>query len=154
MLNNDLQTSGKAGEQDRRDSHAPGNRFLGRVVACSGSRATIAAVAEAGGTDLTELWSVGRLISISVGRNRVVALVYSMNTGSHAWGEGEDNYFRIETELLGEVRVEEDGRELADGQTGFARLHQQCNPLTIEPAKEPHIAGAMAANQATQFEQP
>ena len=62
MLNNDLRVSGKAGEHDRRDGHAPGNRFLGRVVACSGSRATIAAVAEEGGTDLTELWSVGRLI--------------------------------------------------------------------------------------------
>ncbi|RWY87193.1 DUF87 domain-containing protein [Rhizobium leguminosarum] len=111
MLNNDLRTPGTAGEHDRRDGHAPGNRFLGRVVACSGSRATIAAVAEQGGTDLTELWSVGRLISISVGRNRVVALVYQMNTGSHAWGEGEDNTFRIETELLGEVRVDEDGRE-------------------------------------------
>ena len=111
MLNNDLRTSGKAGEHDHRDGHAPGNRFLGRVVACSGSRATIAAVAEQGGTDLTELWSVGRLISISVGRNRVVALVYQMNTGSHAWGEGEDNYFKIETELLGEVRVDEDGTE-------------------------------------------
>ncbi|TCU10489.1 ATP-binding protein [Rhizobium sullae] len=111
MLNNDLQTSGTASEQDRRDNLTPGNRFLGRVVACSGSRATIAAIAEAGGTDLTELWSVGRLISISVGRNRVVALVYAMNTGTHAWGEGQDNYFRIETELLGEVRVEEDGRE-------------------------------------------
>lgn len=111
LLNNDMMTTGKAGEQDRRDSLAPGNRFLGRVVACSGSRATIAAVAEGGGTDLTELWSVGRLISISVGRNRVVALVYSMNTGNQGWGEGQDNVFRIETELLGEVRVEEDGRE-------------------------------------------
>ncbi|MBX5143853.1 ATP-binding protein [Rhizobium lentis] len=119
MLNNDLRMSGKAGEHDRRDGHAPGNRFLGRVVACSGSRATIAAVAEQGGTDLTELWSVGRLISISVGRNRVVALVYSMNTGSHAWGEGEDNTFRIETELLGEVRVDEDGRE--EFSTGISR---------------------------------
>ncbi|QFY60550.1 DUF87 domain-containing protein [Rhizobium grahamii] len=103
-----MQTSG---EHDRRDTYAPGNRLLGRVVACSGSRATIAATAQAGGTDLTELWSVGRLISISVGRNRVVALVYSMNTGSHAWSEAEDNYFKIETELLGEVRVHEDGRE-------------------------------------------
>ncbi|CAN7474328.1 DUF87 domain-containing protein [Rhizobium leguminosarum] len=119
MLNNDLRTSGKAGEHDRRDGHAPGNRFLGRVVACSGSRATIAAVAEQGGTDLTELWSVGRLISISVGRNRVVALVYQMNTGSHAWGEGEDNIFKIETELLGEVRVDEDGRE--EFSTGISR---------------------------------
>ncbi|MGR9157475.1 ATP-binding protein [Rhizobium leguminosarum] len=119
MLNNDLHASSKAGEQDRRDGHTPGNRFLGRVVACSGSRATIAAVAEQGGTDLTELWSVGRLISISVGRNRVVALVYQMNTGSHAWGEGEDNTFRIETELLGEVRVDEDGRE--EFSTGISR---------------------------------
>jgi DNA helicase HerA-like ATPase len=119
LLNNDLHAPGKAGEQDRRDGHTPGNRFLGRVVACSGSRATIAAVAEQGGTDLTELWSVGRLISISVGRNRVVALVYQMNTGSHAWGEGEDNTFRIETELLGEVRVDEDGRE--EFSTGISR---------------------------------
>ncbi|WSH63517.1 DUF87 domain-containing protein [Rhizobium ruizarguesonis] len=119
MLNNDLRMSGKAGEHDRRDGHTPGNRFLGRVVACSGSRATIAAVAEQGGTDLTELWSVGRLISISVGRNRVVALVYQMNTGSHAWGEGEDNIFKIETELLGEVRVDEDGRE--EFSTGISR---------------------------------
>ncbi|AVC50635.1 ftsK/SpoIIIE family protein [Rhizobium leguminosarum bv. viciae] len=114
-----MHAPGKAGEQDRRDGHTPGNRFLGRVVACSGSRATIAAVAEQGGTDLTELWSVGRLISISVGRNRVVALVYQMNTGSHAWGEGEDNTFRIETELLGEVRVDEDGRE--EFSTGISR---------------------------------
>ncbi len=119
MRNNDLQTSGKAGEHDRRDMGKRGNRFLGRVVACSGSRTTIAAIAEAGGTDLTELWSVGRLISISVGRNRVVALVYQMNTGSHMWGEGEDNGFSIEAELLGEVRVEEDGRE--EFSTGISR---------------------------------
>ncbi len=96
---------------DRRDKLKPGNRFLGRVVACNGSRATIAAVAEAGGTDLTELWSVGRLISISVGKNRVAALVYSMNTQSVGWGEGQDNLFRIEVELLGEVHVGPDGRE-------------------------------------------
>ncbi len=119
MLNNDLQTPGKPGEHDRRDGDAAGNRLLGRVVACSGARATIAAVAEAGGTDLSELWSVGKLISISVGLNRVVALVYSMNTSTHAWGEGEDNGFRIETELLGEVRVDENGRE--EFSTGISR---------------------------------
>lgn len=111
MLNNDLQTSGAAGDLERRDKLKPGNRFLGRVVACSGSRATIAAVAEDGGTDLTELWSVGKLISISVGKNRVAALVYSMNTGNTGWGEGQDNLFRIEVELLGEVRVGMSGRE-------------------------------------------
>jgi DNA helicase HerA-like ATPase len=111
LLNNDLHQSASAGDQDRRDLQARRNRMLGRVVACNGSHATIAAVADGGDTDLTELWSVGRLISISVGSNRVVALSYSMQTGAQDWGEGEDNKFHIEVELLGEVRVEPDGRE-------------------------------------------
>lgn len=96
---------------DRRDGLKPGNRFLGRVVGCNGSRATIAAVAENGETSLTELWSVGKLVSISVGSNRVVALVYSMQTISEGWGEEASNTFRIEVELMGEVQVGPDGRE-------------------------------------------
>ncbi|MCM2472059.1 ATP-binding protein [Rhizobium sp. CG5] len=119
MLNNDLQTSGKAGEQDRRNQLTPGNRFLGRVVACNGSRATISAIAENGETDLTELWSVGRLISITVGTNRVVALAYSMQTGSRDWTEGLDNTFLIEVELMGEVHVGDHGRE--EFSTGISR---------------------------------
>ena len=97
----------------------PGNRMQGRVVACHGSRATISAVAADGGTDLTELWSVGRLISISVGKNRVVALAYSMQTEGKDWGEGADNQFLIEVELLGEVYVQQDGKEVFS--TGISR---------------------------------
>ncbi|AYD01438.1 ATP-binding protein [Neorhizobium sp. NCHU2750] len=111
MLNDDLHHSPEKGEHDRRDPLKPGNRFLGRVVACNGAHATIAAVAERGDTELTELWSVGRLISITVGRNRVVALAYSMQTGAGDWAEGDDTKFQIEVELLGEVRVSDDGQE-------------------------------------------
>ncbi|HTO34095.1 MAG TPA: DUF87 domain-containing protein [Pararhizobium sp.] len=111
MLNSDLHSSISAGEQERRDTLKRGNRFLGRVVACSGSRATIAALAENGETTLSELWSVGRLISITVGENRVVALVYSMQTATNEWGEEMDNVFRIEVELMGEVHVGLSGRE-------------------------------------------
>ena len=96
---------------ERRDADAPGDRLLGHVVACSGARATIAAIIESGTTDLTERWSVGRLISISVGRNRVVALVDSMQTDNKAWAQGVDNVFRVEVELLGEVAVDENGGE-------------------------------------------
>lgn len=103
--------AGPMTDDDRRDILKPGNRFLGRVVSCNGSRATISAVAEHGGTDLTELWSVGRLISISVGNNRVVAMAYSMEMESQHWGENGDNNFFVEVELLGEVRVHDDGRE-------------------------------------------
>jgi DNA helicase HerA-like ATPase len=116
-VNNDSQTSG--GDKDRRDLLVPGNRFLGRVVACTGARATIAAIAAEGGTDLTELWSVGRLISITVSGNRVAALVYAMSTSSNTWGESADNHFRIEVELLGEVRVKPDGTE--EFSTGISR---------------------------------
>lgn len=119
LLNDDLHKSGDAGEKERRDGMRPGNRMLGRVVACNGSRATISAVAADGGTDLTELWSVGRLISISVGRNRVVALAYSMQTEGKDWGEGADNQFLIEVELLGEVYVQDDGKEIFS--TGISR---------------------------------
>ncbi|NBB50342.1 DUF87 domain-containing protein [Rhizobium sp. CRIBSB] len=119
MLNDDLHKSGQSGDQERRDGMRPGNRMLGRVVACNGARATIAAVAEDGGTDLTELWSVGRLISISVGKNRVVALAYSMQTEGKDWGEGADNQFLIEVELLGEVYVQDDGKEVFS--TGISR---------------------------------
>lgn len=91
-------------ERERRDGMTPGNRFLGRVVACSGSKATISAVAEKGDTALSELWSVGRLISISVGANRVVALVCSMQTNKEEWTEATDNTMHIEVELVGEIR--------------------------------------------------
>lgn len=111
MLNSDLHSSISAGEQERRDTLKRGNRFLGRVVACSGSRATIAAIAENGETTLSELWSVGRLISITVGENRVVALVYSMQTATNEWGEEIDNVFRVEVELMGEVHIGVSGRE-------------------------------------------
>ncbi|MGG7517551.1 ATP-binding protein [Allorhizobium undicola] len=96
---------------ERRDTLKPGNRFLGRVVACSGSRATIAATAEAGSTELPELWSVGRLISISVNQNRVVALVYSMQTSGRQWAEQQDNSFLFEVELMGEVHKTPEGTE-------------------------------------------
>jgi len=100
-----------SGEQDRRDRMHPGNRFLGRVVACNGARATIAALAEDGGTELTSLWSVGRLISITVDDNRVVALVYAMRTESGLWNESQGNGFVVDVELMGEVRRDADGRE-------------------------------------------
>ncbi|MBB4103400.1 ATP-binding protein [Allorhizobium borbori] len=97
----------------------PGNRLLGRIVSCNGARATIAAIAEKGGTDLTELWSVGRLISISVGDNRVVALAYSMRTQQGGWEEAVDIPFEIEVEILGEIRPGPDGQSTFS--TGISR---------------------------------
>ena len=119
MRNQDLPLSETTEDSNRRDEFHPGNRLLGRVVSCGGSRATISAYAESGGTDLTELWSVGKLISISVGENRVVALVYAMQTADRNWAEQLDNCFLVEVELLGEVRKGADGKEAFS--TGISR---------------------------------
>ncbi len=105
--------------RELRGTMPAGNSLLGRVVACSGAHAKIAAVASDGGTDLTELWSVGRLISISVGRNRIAALVVSMNTNEIYWQESVDNAFIVDVELLGEVYVDETGKETFS--TGISR---------------------------------
>lgn len=105
--------------REKRGVFPPGNRLMGRVVACSGSRATIAAIAEHGATDMTELWSVGRLISISVDKNRVVALVNAMHTQNEGWSADKDNHFYVDVELLGEVRVDDDGSE--EFSTGISR---------------------------------
>lgn len=97
-------------DHERRDGRQSGNRLLGRVVACSGSRAVVSAIARPGDTSVSELWSVGRLISIKVGDGRVVALVYAMHTGEKTWSEATDNSMNFEVELVGEIRSGTDGR--------------------------------------------
>ncbi|WP_337266947.1 ATP-binding protein [Oryzifoliimicrobium ureilyticus] len=119
MSNPDNDLSSDFKDRDRRDGSVVGNRSLGRVVACDGARAIISATAEAGTTTLTELWAVGRLISISTGQSRVVALVNSMKTEQETWREASDNTIRIEVELLGEVRRGPSGHD--EFTTGIAR---------------------------------
>lgn len=112
-----------ADETDRRDGLASGNRMLGRVVGCSGSKATVSAFAGKGETGLAELWSVGRLISIRVGDNRVVALVCSMQTNAAVWTENDENVMNIEVELVGEIHTGISGKtEFSAGISQYPHL--------------------------------
>ena len=96
---------------------------MGRVVGCSGSKATVSAIAGQDGNGLAELWSVGRLISISVGDNRVVALVCSMETAASSWMETDENVMHIEVELVGEIRTGITGKaEFSAGITQYPYL--------------------------------
>ncbi|GAB5462013.1 MAG: ATP-binding protein [Hoeflea alexandrii] len=124
-MNSDT-TSPSAEEEDgreRRGTYAPGNRLMGRVIGCSGSKATVSAFAGKDRNGLAELWSVGRLISISVGENRVVALVCSMSTAVSAWSETDDNVMHIDVELVGEIRTGVSGKsEFSAGITQYPYL--------------------------------
>lgn len=88
---------------DRREAGQPADRSLGRVISCSGSRATIAANVSGPALGAGNIWAIGRLISINLGASRVVGLVYEMRALEPAWNEAGPNTIAIEVELLGEV---------------------------------------------------
>lgn len=99
-----------AGSAERRDARQPSERMIGRIVACDGSRATIAASATSLVGTATDFWSIGRLISISMGRTRVVGLVCEMLASANIWDEGLQNEILVKIELVGEIIDANDGK--------------------------------------------
>lgn len=94
--------------QDRRAPDQTPDRSLGRVVSCTGARATIAATAPAPSHGGANAWTVGKLVSINLGTSRIVGLVYEMRAMSLAWNESGTNGIAVEVELLGEI-IDRDG---------------------------------------------
>lgn len=100
---------------ERRATEQPTERMIGRVTFCNGARATISTMADNLSEASSDFWSVGRLISITVGKVRVVALVYQMSTDSSVWKSNEANAVSVQVELMGEIS------EDAHGHTRFHR---------------------------------
>lgn len=98
---------------DRRNANQPADRALGRVIGCSGSRATIAANMSGTAPGAPDGCAIGRLLSINLGKSRIVGLVYEMRALAPAWNEAGPNPVAVELELLGEV---------VDGGSGAARF--------------------------------
>jgi uncharacterized protein len=94
---------------DRRGRQQPTERMIGRVTFCSGARATVSSAATNVSGETADFWAVGRLISIDVGKSRVVALVYEMRTDSAAWDEDQSNSVSVHLELVGEVSEDDMG---------------------------------------------
>ena len=92
-------------QSERRDTSVP-SRTIGHVVRCTGAHATVAASVSATEPTLASDLSVGRLISIRVRDNRVVALVYSIRSPGEVWGKTTENIMHFEVELVGEIRGE------------------------------------------------
>lgn len=110
MYSKDLQNSPNAGVQERRGEN-PENRSLGHVIACDGANATVSARVPANAGEMAALWSVGRLVTIAVAGNRVVALTRSMQATTPLWSDDTANTFQVQLELVGEVRQFPDGSE-------------------------------------------
>lgn len=104
------QAVGEGTSQERRDRAQPDSRVLGRVVACDGSRATLAAYASADGDVTSNMWAVGRLVSINLGAIRTVGLVYAIEAVEKQWKDSDNNHISVHVELVGEVRDNPGGR--------------------------------------------
>lgn len=82
------------------------DRATGIVIECNGTEATISTVA--GKTEASDAyWAVGQLISIQVGKNRVVGLLHKVEYDAEAWDEEAENPITLRVELSGEVRHDE-----------------------------------------------
>jgi hypothetical protein len=96
LFSRDLQNSPTAGIQERRDAVQQAHRFIGNVIACDGAHATVAASIGSFEEAEADLWSVGRLVTILVGKNRVIALTRAMQTSAAQWEEDSPNAFKVE----------------------------------------------------------
>ena len=79
------------------------NRSEGVVVECNGTEAKI--TTKAGAIEATDdYWAVGQLISIQVGKNRVVGLLHRVENDDENWDPNKQNTITLHVELSGEVR--------------------------------------------------
>ena len=82
------------------------DRAEGFVIDCNGTEATISTVA--GNTEASDsYWAVGQLISIQVGKNRVVGLLHKVEYDAESWDPNAENPILLRVELSGEVRADE-----------------------------------------------
>lgn len=82
------------------------DRSEGIVVECNGTEATISTIA--GNTEASDsYWAVGQLISIQVGKNRVVGLLHTVEYDAESWNEQAENPILLKVELSGEVRPDD-----------------------------------------------
>tara|TARA_R110002126_G_scaffold288267_1_gene441804 strand:- start:37599 stop:39491 length:1893 start_codon:yes stop_codon:yes gene_type:complete len=112
------------------------SRILGHVVSCNGAMATISATEFSGETSLAAELSVGRLISIKVGDNRIVALVYAIHSPTRTWTENAINVMHFEVELVGEIRDGGQQISFSAGISNYPTLGAIAHPIRLKDLNE------------------
>ena len=93
-----------------RDGPSRSNRSIGHVISCDGTRARIVTVAGSN-NESEDYWAVGQQLSIQVGPNRVVGLLYQVEVDKDDWGPEGQNSIILSVELAGEVRSNDKGQK-------------------------------------------
>ncbi len=82
------------------------------VIRCDGEHAIVSADIELGSDTKENYWSVGQLISIKVGKNRVIGIACEVEVVDREWSIEGKNEVQVTLELVGEiVATTEEGRE-------------------------------------------
>ena len=79
------------------------NRAQGLVTECTGTEAKVSAFSKRD-VETGQSWAVGQLISIQVGDNRVVGLLYNVEKDTSSPAKSDDGAITLSVELSGEVR--------------------------------------------------
>lgn len=98
-INETIPTHNSAPE--RRDIDQPIDRIYGHVVSCSGSIAEI--IAERIPKEISDLWTVSRLVSILHNNRRIVGMIAATDLTQVKWLANDSNPVRYKLELIGEV---------------------------------------------------
>lgn len=140
---------------EERRAPEPVDRLLGHVVLCTGSRIEISTSVGPDDIAVATGWSVGRLVTIVVDHNRVVALVSSMETPNSNWDTNGPNTLQITAELVGEVRQHETHTSFSTGITRYPHLGAVAHDIRAEDLKliydagteNPVVIGKLSQNQ-------
>ncbi|MEM9331805.1 MAG: DUF87 domain-containing protein [Pseudomonadota bacterium] len=85
-------------------------RTRGFVIRCDGEHATISAFVDKSSEGSENYWTVGQLVSIKVGFNRVVGLTCKVDVAENSWQMDDLNEIHITLELVGEIVHGEDDK--------------------------------------------
>lgn len=100
---------------DTPDGKIVRNRSEGHVIECDGMHAVVSAIIKKDDTASEDYWSVGMLMSIAVGDVRTIGVLYKVEADEHSWTTEDDNRVNIYMELVGEIKVNDNGKPSFNG---------------------------------------
>ena len=112
-----LQKAQRAGALEKeRKREFNRERSRGFVIRCDGEFAVIASEVGEASYGEDNFWAVGQLVSIQVGKNRVVGMVSHVHLPAKQWDLNAANTIEVTVELVGETEIDQAGNA-----TSFSR---------------------------------
>lgn len=108
--------------EDRADESKPRERSHGSVVDCNGTHAIIVVELKADADDIENYWTVGQLISIWEGSNRVVGQCFQVDSPQQSWSDSSSNMIHVHIELVGEIQDKNGVLNFTSGISAYPRM--------------------------------